>query len=129
MNGLKVLLVDDEVEFVTALAERLELRDFQVRTAASGERALELAREERPDLVVLDLRMPGIGGAEVLTRLRELFPTLPIILLTGLGSNAEVLECTEGGAFACMIKPVDIDALLAKIAAAVAAVDDGGEQP
>jgi DNA-binding NtrC family response regulator len=126
MQGLKILLVDDEFEFVSTLAERLGLRGFDVTTASSGEKALQLIAEETPHLVVLDLRMPGIGGREVLARLAAEHPRLPIILLTGLGSPEHSFEELRGQAFACMIKPVDIDDLIAKIGDAVAGKSANG---
>ena len=119
MEGLKVLLIDDETEFVTTLAERLELRGFDVRTAEDGEAGLRMVQEREPQVVVLDLRMPGLGGMEVLDRLHRGHASIPVILLTGMGSTREGIEGMQRGAFDFMIKPVDIDALLAKIGEAV----------
>lgn len=112
---VRVLLVDDEAEFAVTLAERLEFRGFSVRTAPDGETALQLIQEERPDVMVLDLRLPGMDGFSVLQRLRSDDPSLPVILLTGQGSTREGIEGMRLGAFDFMIKPLDIDAFIRKV--------------
>ncbi len=115
MAQMKLLLVDDEKEFVTTLAERLELRGMAVRTAGDGETALPMVSDDPPDLVVLDLMMPGIGGLETLKRIKSEHPDMPVILLTGRGSTKEGIEGMRQGAFDYMMKPIDINQLLSKI--------------
>ena len=116
---MNVLLVDDETEFVTTLAERLEIRGMTVRTANDGEAGLAMVDEDPPDLMVLDLMMPGIGGLETLKRVKASHPEIPVILLTGRGSTKEGIEGMRQGAFDYMMKPIDIDQLLKKIQEAV----------
>ena len=81
--SLRILLADDEKEFVDTLAERLSLRGFAPYVVYDGISALQAATPEKPDVVVLDLFMPGLSGDEVLRRLKVLYPDLPVILLTG----------------------------------------------
>lgn len=118
---MNVLLVDDETEFVTTLAERLEIRGMTVRTASDGEEGLALATDNMPDVMVLDLMMPGIGGMETLKRVKASFPDMPVILLTGRGSTKEGIEGMKAGAFDYMMKPIDIGQLLTKLEEAAAA--------
>ena len=80
--GLKVLLADDETEYVDTLAERLELRDYSVRVVHDGISALTAVEEDMPDVVVLDLFMPGLPGNKVLAELNRRYPKLPVILIT-----------------------------------------------
>ena len=115
MKTLNILLVDDEAEFVQTLAERLELRGFEIRTAGGGEEAMIGMAERQPDLVVLDVMMPGLGGLEVLKQLRTDHPGVPVILLTGRGSTADGIEGMRLGASDYLMKPIDIDELIQKI--------------
>jgi DNA-binding response OmpR family regulator len=124
MEGLKVLLVDDEEEFAATLAERLELRGFQVATANDGEEALRLVQTDPPEVVVLDVRMPGLGGMDVLRKMRSDHAHIPVILLTGLGSTTEGIEGMRLGAFDFLMKPVQIEALIEKIRDAAGQSDD-----
>jgi DNA-binding response OmpR family regulator len=119
MRGWKVLLVDDEVEFASTLAERLALRGIQARTAYDGDEALRLIDEEVPQVVVLDLMMPGLGGKEVLSRIKKLHPRIQVILLTGHGSTRDGIEGMQLGAFDYLMKPLSIEELLDKIGKAV----------
>ncbi len=107
----KILLVDDEREFVTTLSERLVMRDMGSVVAYDGESALDLVKTDEPEVMILDLRMPGIDGIEVLRRVKESNPQIEVIILTGHGSDADRKICMELGAFAYLQKPVDIDAL------------------
>ena len=111
----KVLLVDDEREFVQTLSERLMLRDMGSAVAHDGESALELIAEDDPEVLVLDLKMPGLNGIEVLRRVKESRPDVEVIILTGHGSEADKKTCMDLGAFAYMHKPVDIEVLSAKL--------------
>jgi CheY-like chemotaxis protein len=107
----KILLVDDEREFVQTLSERLMIRDMGSAVAYDGESALELIKEDEPEVMILDLRMPGIDGLEVLKRVKRTNPYIEVIILTGHGSDLDRDMCLELGAFAYMQKPVDIDEL------------------
>jgi CheY-like chemotaxis protein len=107
----KVLLVDDEREFVQTLSERLLLREMGSAVAYDGESALSLIKEEEPEVMILDLKMPGIDGIEVLRRVKNTNPDVEVIILTGHGSEADREVCMNLGAFAYLQKPVDIDLL------------------
>jgi len=107
----KVLLVDDEREFVHALSERLQTRSIQPAIAYDGEEALSMIEADQPDVMVLDLKMPGIDGLEVLRRVKQKHPNTEVIILTGHGSDAEEALAAQLGAFAYLRKPVDIDIL------------------
>jgi two-component system response regulator CpxR len=107
----KVLLVDDEREFVQTLSERLLLRDMGSAMAYDGESALRLVKEDEPEVMILDLKMPGIDGIEVLRRVKETNPEIEVIILTGHGSETDREICMKLGAFAYLQKPVDIDLL------------------
>jgi len=107
----KILLVDDEKEFVHTLSERLQTRDLASSIAYDGEQALSMIKEEVPDVMVLDLMMPGIDGIEVLRRIKQDHPKVEVIILTGHGSEKEQQQAEELGAFAYLHKPVNIDNL------------------
>ena len=93
----KILLVDDEREFVQTLSERLMMRELGSAVAYDGESALEVAREDEPDVMILDLKMPGIDGIEVLRRVKKTQPAIEVIILTGHGSEADKKVCMESG--------------------------------
>ena len=107
----KVLLVDDEREFVETLSERLIMRQIGSAVAYDGESALELIEEDEPEVMILDLKMPGIDGIEVLRRVKATRPGIEVIILTGHGSEADKELCMKLGAFGYLTKPVDIDLL------------------
>jgi len=111
----KILLVDDEREFVQTLSERLLMRDLGSAVAYDGESALEVVREDEPDVMILDLKMPGIDGIEVLRRVKATQPEIEVIILTGHGSEADRETCLKLGAFAYLQKPVDVEELSATI--------------
>lgn len=110
-----VLLVDDEEELVQALAERLELRGFTVRYVLSGEEALKVLAAAPPDLMVVDLRMPGMDGMEVLRTVRREHPGIHVIMLTGHGSEKDIETAHRLGVFEYLQKPVDITVLVAAL--------------
>ena len=128
MADEKVLLVDDEVDFVEALSERLEARGLRVTVAVSGTEALERAREQRFDAVVMDLAMPGLDGIEALKVLREEHPEVQVVLLTGQGSVKKGVEAMKVGAMDFLEKPVDIDVLMEKISEARTKKTEAEEQ-
>jgi DNA-binding response OmpR family regulator len=111
MSQFKVLLVDDEEEFVKTLGERLEMRGIEPDTAFTGEAALKRIADEQPDIMVLDIKMPGIDGMEVLRRVRKAYPRIQVIMLTAHGSDKDKEEAERLGAFAYLRKPVDLELL------------------
>lgn len=123
MEQLRLLLVDDEEEFASTLAERLVLRGFQADVATSGVDALKYVREVEFSVLILDLKMPGIDGLGLMAEFKRKRPDLPVILLTGHGSIANAETGKKEGAFDYLMKPIDIDKLIDKIRDAV-----GGEK-
>ena len=119
MAQWKVLLVDDEVEFATTLAERLTLRGIEAVTVHDGEAALQRIAADPPQIVVLDMMMPGLGGLEVLRLIKKNHPGIPVILLTGRGSTKEGIDGMDLGAHDFLMKPVKIEALVEKMKEAV----------
>ncbi len=111
----RVLLVDDEREFVQTLSERLLMRDVESAVVYDGEEALSFVKDDEPDVMVLDLKMPGIDGVEVLRRVKRDHPDIEVIILTGHGSKADEELCLGLGAFAYLQKPVDIELLSQKM--------------
>lgn len=112
---IKVLLVDDEEEFVKTLSERLQMRDVDSSPVFDGEQAMESVSEEEPDVIVLDLKMPGVHGLEVLKWVKEFHPDVQVIILTGHGTETDEEKAKELGAFEYVKKPVETDSLLKKI--------------
>lgn len=112
MNPLRVLIVDDEQELVTALVERLDIRGIDAEGVHNGTDALEQIREQDFDVVLLDLKMPGMDGLEVIRRMHEHKPDLKIILLTGHCDADNTEKGKAAGAYDCLVKPVSIDTLL-----------------
>jgi len=115
MARTNVLLVDDEKEFVDTLAERISLRMLNPLVAYSGQEALEMMKQIIPDVIVLDLKMPGMDGSEVLNRIRESHPEVNVIILTGHGDENDRLTMEKMGAVGYLQKPIDIEILLETI--------------
>jgi DNA-binding NtrC family response regulator len=111
-GAIQLLIVDDEVSFLDAIAQRLAMRGFDVTTASDGGQALAAAREKRFDLALLDLRMPGMKGEEVLEALRAEHAFLEVVILTGHGSIDSAVACTRLGAFGYLPKPYELDRLI-----------------
>ena len=107
-----VLLVDDEILFADSLAERLAMRDFDVRVAYNGLSALDLFTAHRPPLVVLDLRLPDLDGSEVLMHIMKHDPKARVVIITGHGSEADRKRCLGLGAVAFLNKPVRLQTLV-----------------
>ncbi len=112
MEQIKLLLVDDETEFVKTLSERLKMRELDSEIALNGEEALEIVGKEPPDVIVLDLKMPGIDGMEVLRVIKKAHPKVQVIMLTGHGSEKDEKEARRLGAFDYLQKPVGMDKLV-----------------
>ena len=111
----RVLLVDDEVDFLDSLHQRLELRGMEALKASSGHEALARIEAEEVDVVVLDVRMPGMDGVETLRRIKERFPRIEVVMLTGHADLESSLDGMRFGFFDYLTKPVHIDTLIAKI--------------
>ena len=107
----KVLLVDDEREFVQTLSERLLMRDMGSAIAYDGESALKLIKEDEPEVIIVDLQMPGMNGLEILRKVKETRPEIEVIILTGHGNEEDRKLCMELGAFAYLQKPLNINVL------------------
>ncbi|MGV1100692.1 response regulator [Thiovibrio sp. JS02] len=118
MDNIRILLVDDEEDFVRTLSERLDLRDLSSKTALNGEQALGYVGEKEPDVMVLDLKMPGIDGMEVLRLVRQMYPNIQVIIQTGHGNDLDEAEARRLGIFDYLKKPVEIEVLVATIKAA-----------
>jgi DNA-binding NtrC family response regulator len=124
MADPRVLLVDDEVDFIEALSARMEARGLVVETASNGEEAVQKVRDRRFDAIVLDLAMPGMDGIETLRALRELQPEVQVILLTGHATLQKGVEAMKLGAMDFLEKPVDINVLMEKIKQAKSTTDE-----
>jgi DNA-binding response OmpR family regulator len=109
---VRILLVDDEKEFVQTLAERLETRGLRPSIAYDGEQALEMVARDEPEVMILDLKMPGIDGLEVLRRVGRSHPHIQVIMLTGHGSEADRESAEELGVFDYLHKPTNIRGLV-----------------
>ncbi|WP_339137304.1 MAG: response regulator [Candidatus Electrothrix sp. GW3-4] len=118
MEGMKLLIIDDEVEFAATLCQRLRLRSIDAVDAHSGGTGLAILAEVNPDIVILDLKMHDMSGLDVLAEIKAYDASIEVIMLTGHGSVRAGLEAREKGAFAYIIKPVDLPDLLIKIYAA-----------
>lgn len=111
----KVLLVDDEEGFLDVLAKRMSRRRFDVTTAHSGAEAIQLLRSSDFDIAILDFKMEGLDGIEVLKVFKMMVPLLPVIILTGHGCGTAAAEGQKHGAAAYIPKPYDFEELLKKI--------------
>jgi DNA-binding NtrC family response regulator len=112
---IKLLLVDDEEAYVNVLSNRLGKRKMAVTKALSGLEAIQALREEDFDVAVLDLKMEDMDGIEVLKIFKKMLPQMPVIMLTGHGSEQAAREGIESGAFDYLIKPCDLEELIGKI--------------
>ena len=113
-DKIKVLMVDDEKQFRTTTEKILHRKGFDTVMAASGEEAIDKLAE-MPDVVILDIRMPGMDGYQALKEIKKRSPDLPVIMLTGHGGRPSAEESLEKGAFDYLVKPCDVDLLVAKI--------------
>jgi DNA-binding NtrC family response regulator len=115
MIGSKILLVDDEVVFTNNMSKLLTNRGYQVKAVNSGDAAIGTLDEERFDVVVLDLKMPGMDGISTLIEIKKLGLFTETLILTGHGSIDSALEAIKLGAYDYLTKPCEIDELVAKI--------------
>jgi len=115
VNNFNVLLVDDELEFLATLVKRLTRRGLNISTAKNGKDALKIIGAKVIDVVVLDVRMPGIDGIQTLREIKKKDPLMEVIMLTGHASVEVAIEGMELGAFDYLMKPADIDDLFYKL--------------
>lgn len=115
MDAFSVLLVDDEVEFLETLVKRLKKRKLTVAGVNGGEDAINFLKDTPMDVVVLDVKMPGMDGLETLREIKKICPLVEVIMLTGHANMEVAIEGMELGAFDYLMKPMDIDELLYKL--------------
>ena len=109
---MKLLIVDDEVKFLRSISQRLALKDFDVTTASDGKQAVKVAKKDKFDVAIVDLKMPDMDGTEVLKILKKRHKFLQIIILTGYASIDSAVECTKLGAFNYLEKPFEFEKLV-----------------
>ncbi len=113
--NIKVLIVDDEVEFASTLSERLALRDYDVKAVYCAEDAIAVVRSEPPDVVLLDLKMPGMSGLELINIIKQFDPSIQVVILTGQLITQDEAEVISGREFDTITKPVDLGELITRI--------------
>ncbi len=114
MKKAKVLIIDDEQELVTALTERLNLRGYEANGVISLSEAINFIKQI-PDVIILDIGLQDTDGLEVLKRIKEINPSIQVIMLSGYGDTERINKSLQSGAFDYLIKPVDIEDLVSKI--------------
>jgi DNA-binding NtrC family response regulator len=114
-DAIRLLLVDDERAYVDALRRRMARRDIRVTAAFGGDEAIRTLRREDFDVAVLDLKMEDMDGIEVLKIFKKMAPGMPVVMLTGHGSETAAREGMRYGAFDYLTKPCDLDELIEKI--------------
>ena len=116
MSAPFVLLVDDETPFVETMTKRLTKRNLKVITAYSGQEALEkLSKNRNLDVVILDVKMPGMDGIETLGEIKKNFPLIEVVMLTGHATVESAIEGMKSGAFDYLMKPCDLEQLMLKV--------------
>lgn len=115
MSDINILLVDDEPDFVETMTKRFRIRKIPVASAANGQDALKLLEQREFDVAILDVRMPGMDGLELLRRIRAKHPLTEVIMLTGHASLETGMQGMGMGAFDYVLKPADFDDLLDKV--------------
>lgn len=119
-QNAKILVVDDEIKMCSTLKRFLEGNHYEVEIAYNGEEALRRAEEFRPQCVLMDIRMPVLGGIEALKRIKLIRPEVEVIMTTAIANEASAEDCLKLGAFAYVIKPIRLAELLDKIQRALA---------
>mgnify|MGYP006268894821 CR=1 FL=1 len=115
MEKFKVMIVDDEVDFLETIVKRLQARKIDVTGVESGYQALEVLDNRSPDVIILDVKMPGLDGIETLREMKRKKPLIEVIMLTGHASVESGIQGMQLGAFDYVMKPVALDELLEKI--------------
>ena len=121
---IKLLLVDDEKDFIESLAERLQLRDFDVKTALNGEDAVKLISENEFDVIILDVKMPGKSGIETLKEIKNINQLSQVIMLTGHATVESAIQGMKLGAYDYIMKPTDTEELIKLINKAYKIVEE-----
>jgi DNA-binding NtrC family response regulator len=138
MTGARILVVDDEPALVRLCAELLIEAGYQAQTAFGGQQALACLEQERLDLLLLDLKMPGVDGLMVLRRAGELHPGVTVVIMTSYGTMENAIDALRAGARDFLLKPFDPDELLEAVKRALAArrhqeaaapLEQAGQQP
>jgi len=111
-DKIKLLVVDDEKQFLETISKRLSMRDFDVTPVSSGEGAIEAARKQEFEIALVDLKMPGMGGEEVLEILKREHKFMEVIILTGYGTIDSAIRCTKAGVYNYLEKPCELETLL-----------------
>lgn len=125
MSDYRVLLVDDEEELVSTLVERLGYRGFSAAYCTNGQEALKMLREQSYDVVVVDLKLPGMSGIDLLQTIVAAYPHLPVLMVTGHGVGGNDGFQQPDGVYAFLVKPINIDELVAKMTEAIKASEPG----
>ena len=121
MSIANVLLVDDEVEFVETFGERLKMRNIEISKAFSGKEALKvLEKNQTVEVVILDVKMPEMDGIETLTEIKKQYPLVEVIMLSGHSTVESAIDGMKKGAFDYLMKPCEMDQIIAKVSEAVA---------
>jgi DNA-binding NtrC family response regulator len=115
MKDLRVLLIDDEEELVATMQELLELRGITAEAVTTGSQGLERVQQSSFDVVVVDLKMPGLGGAEVVELIRQVRPQVKVLLITGHGSGHGELDELANRGYKILLKPFRIERLITMI--------------
>jgi DNA-binding NtrC family response regulator len=115
-DKINLLIVDDEPAFLESMRKRLEVRGFNVIAVDRGDKALEAARGHPVDIVLLDLKMPGMSGEQTLEALKREHEFVEVVILTGHGSIDSAVECTKSGAYFYLQKPCELERLLEVLA-------------
>ena len=111
-DKIKLLVVDDEKQFLEIISKRLSVRDFDVTPVSSGEEAIEAARKQEFEIALVDLKMPGMGGEEVLDILKREHKFMEVVILTGYGAIDSAIRCTKAGVYGYLEKPCELETLL-----------------
>ena len=115
MDKFKVMIVDDELDFLETIVKRLKARSIDVNGVESGYKALEILEGRNPDVIILDVKMPGMDGIETLREIKKKSPLTEVIMLTGHASVESGIQGMQLGAFVYVMKPVALDELLEKV--------------
>lgn len=115
---IRILVAEDESRYIWAIQTNLEARGYEVLTAHDGQRAVELAANEQPNLILLDIKMPGLNGYEACQRIRK-FSSVPIIMITAMAEESDKVQGLDAGADDYITKPFSVPELLARVRAAL----------
>jgi DNA-binding response OmpR family regulator len=122
VSDINIMLVDDEEDFIRTLSERLEMRGLKKNTAVDSDQAIKIVGDKGPDIIILDLKMPGIDGMEVLRKVRTAYPDIMVIIHTGHGNDMDEAEARQLGVFDYLKKPVALELLVERIKAAAGSI-------